>query len=345
VSCSTPDGAGGYLRITSTVTSQDTSIKPVTLSSIVAPQPGLGTLTALVRNADSAPLTKLPVQAIGLTPGTQQTNDAGCAIFIEREAGSYTARINQTGYVDPDGNQQVDHNVTVSAGNVTLTEFLYDQAGSFNVSVVRSNGSADLSDGAIAAHTGVTLGYRAVAPASQATAFSFTSMFPFPSPYEVFAGTCEGNNPANWDENYFTNHALAVAKVNRGENPGPARRVIEPTVNLNATYRNSSGTTSNLQGARVYAYPKTEGCDPARISLGTTQSTGRVSNPGLPFGIYDFCVDYNGDSSTRRRRFTWTGIANTSDAGTSAMTAAFRSNDTDAGSVNGFCGTKTPTTS
>lgn len=343
VSCSTPNGEGGYLRITSTVTSQDTRIKPVTLSSLVAPQPGLGTLTALVRNADSAPLVKLPVQAIGLTPGTQQTNAAGCAIFIEREAGSYTARINQATYVDPDGNQQVDHNVTVSAGNVTLTEFLYDVAGSFNVSVVRSDNSADLSSGVIAAHTGVTLGYRAVAPASQATAFGFTSMFPFTSAYEVFAGTCEGNNPANWDENYFPNHPLAVAKVNRGENPGPARRVYEPTMNLNATYQVNSNTPTNLQGARVYAYPKTDGCPTDRITLNTTQSTGRVSNPGLPFGIYDFCVDYNGDSSTRRRRRIWTNVANTSDSGTATMTAAFKNTDADAGSTNGFCGATTPT--
>jgi len=345
VSCSTPNGEGGYLRITSTVTSQNTRIKPVTLSSIVAPQPGLGTLTALVRNADSAAIVSLPVQAIGLTPGTEKTNTAGCAIFIEREAGSYTARLNQTGYVDPDGNVQVDHNVTVSAGNVTLTEFLYDQAGSFNVGVVRSNGSSDLSSGVMAAHTGVTLGYRAISVTNQTTSFSFTNMFPFSSPYEVFAGTCEGNNPANWDENYFANHPLAVAKVNRNENPGAARQVIEPSVNLTATYKNGSNAAAPVSGARVYAYPKTADCDTARISMGTSQSSqsGRVSNPGLPFGVYDFCVDYNGDSSTRRRRFIWTNVANTSDAGTATMTAAFKSSDADAGSTNGFCGTTTPT--
>lgn len=329
VSCSTPNGAGGYLRITSKVSSQDTRIKPVTLSSIVAPQPGLGTLTALVRNADSAPLVKLPVQAIGLTPGTQQTNDAGCAIFIEREAGSYTARLNQATYVDPDGNQQVDHNVTVSAGNVTLTEFLYDLAGSFNVSVVRSDNSPDLSSGVIAAHTGVTLGYRAVAPASQATAFGFTSMFPFSTAYEVFAGTCEGNNPANWDANYFPNHPLAVAKVNRGENPGPARKVIEPSINITATYKNGTAAAAATSNARVFAYPKTPDCTPApRISLGNTQSSngGRPANPGLPFGMYDVCAEYSADG--KNRRFYWNDVANTTDAGTTALAAAFKSSDT-----------------
>jgi len=311
VSCSTPSGEGGYLRITSTVTSQNTRIKPVTLSSIVSPQPGLGTLTALIRNADSAPVVGLPVQAIGLTAGTQQTNEAGCAVFIEREAGSYTARLNQTGWVDPDGNTQVDHNVTVSAGNVTTTEFLYDQAGSFNVSVVRTGGSADLSTGVMAAHTGVTLGYRAVT--GSATAFAFTKMFPFSSPYEVFAGDCEGNNPANWDENYFANHPLAVAKVNRGVNPGPARQVIEPTLNLTVTHKTNNNTPTNLQGARVFAYSKVEGCS-TRYVLGTTQSTGKVSNPGLPFGVYDICADSTVDSRTRR--FYLNDVANTTDSGT-----------------------------
>jgi hypothetical protein len=132
ISCALPSGAGSYLRITSTVSAPNARVKPVTMSSIVAPQPGQGTVTGLVKNAAGLPVVDLPVQADGPTPATVPTNKAGCAVFADSEAGSYTLRLNQTGWVDPDGNQLVEKNATVSAGNLTTIEFVYDKASSFN---------------------------------------------------------------------------------------------------------------------------------------------------------------------------------------------------------------------
>jgi type II secretory pathway pseudopilin PulG len=331
VSCEMPSGRGGYLRISSTVSAPDAKVKPVTMSSIVAPQPGKGTLTALVRSAEGLPVKNLPVQAIGPTASTESTNDVGCAIFVEREAGSYVLRLNQAGWVDPDGNVLVEKNATVSAGNITTIEFVYDRAGSFQTNVVNSGNVADTSQGVMAAHTGVSTGFRSLTGSS--SNYTFSLMFPFTTPYEVYAGTCTGNNPVNWIADYFATHPLAVAQVLPGQNPGATRTVIEPTINVQATFKNGTSTT-NASGANVYAYPRTEDCPTARISLGQTQTNGQLSTStrGLPFGEYDLCVDYQRtiSSTTKRWRIRFgtgspaaPGVLNTNPAGTSTQAAAF----------------------
>src|SRR5262245_28836900 len=52
ISCALDDGEGSYVRITSTVSSPMTGakVKPVVISSIVAPEPGSGALVAMVRD-------------------------------------------------------------------------------------------------------------------------------------------------------------------------------------------------------------------------------------------------------------------------------------------------------
>ena len=326
LSCALPSGKSGYLRITSTVTSPVTgdAVQPVTMSSIVAPQPGKGTLTALVRDAAGTAVSGLPVAAAGPSPDSTPTNAAGCAIFPDIDAGSYTLTVDYSGWVDSDGNQSVSKSATVSPANLTVIEFLYDKAGAFPVKVVNSAGTADSAPGVFAAHTGVSTGFRT--GTGSGSNWNFTSMFPFLTPYEVYSGACTGNNPENWISDYFSTHPEAVAQVNKGDLLGPTRTVIEPSINVKATFKN--GSTVNASGANVYAYPKTDGCPTARISLGTTDSGGNLSS-GQPFGMYDICVDYTKTVSgtTRRFKFTWSAtdgaVANTNPAGTSTLNAPF----------------------
>ncbi|HEX5782886.1 MAG TPA: hypothetical protein VFX80_13245 [Solirubrobacteraceae bacterium] len=349
ISCAITGDKGSYLKISSSVVADSApeDAEGLTLSSIVAPQPGKGTLTALVKGSAGQPIVGMPVEAIGPTPGTRPTNEAGCAVFDESEAGSYKLRLNYSGWVDPDGNQLVEKAGTVSAGNLTTVEFIYDRAGSFPVSVVTHRPGdtvdrADRSTGAIAAHTGVSTGYRAMTANSPGvTSFTFSSMFPFGTPYEVYSGNCTGNNPANYISSYFDTHPLAVAQVNPGA-AAATRVLLEPAIDVTVTHRNSSGVTSNANGAVIYAYPKTDDCPTGRITMGTTGSNGRLPNsnsqqgPGLPFGEYDICAQYNNGSRTLRQ--VWSGIANTDPAGIT-RTAAFVYNGT---STSG-CGATTPT--
>jgi len=340
ISCALTGERGSYMRITSSVVpaSAPADAKPLVMTSIVAPQPGKGTLTALVRNAAGAPVVGLGVQAIGPTGATKLTNDAGCAVFDEAEAGSYTLRLNASGWVDPDGNQLLEKNGTVSAGNLTTVEFLYDRAGSFPVSVVTrrpgdSDDSPDRSTGVIAAHTGVSTGYRAMTH-SGATSFTFTSMFPFETPYEVYSGNCTTNNPATFSglEDYFATHPLAVADVDPST-AGPTRTVLEPAIDVTVTYNGSPASD-----ARVYAYPRTPDCSTDRTLLGETNSTGKIqantdAGPGLPFGTYDICAQLTRRVSGNNRtwRTMWTGIANTNVNGTSRSTNFSSSNSSTGG--------------
>ena len=350
VSCSIPTGKGRYLRITSTVSNG--VAKPVSMSSIVAPQPNKGTLTALVRNAKNEPVKNMPVEAVGPSGDIKQTNDLGCAIFDDAEAGSYVLRLNQSGWVNVDGQQLYEQQGTVSPGNVTTVEFKYDLAGSFPVAVVNSAGQTEPTKttgpfGLMADHTGVSTGFRST------NASPFTSMFPFyQAPYEVYSGDCTGNNPGNWINGYYDTHPLAVAQVNPGE-VGATRTVLEPSVNVTVSYKSTAtGTASTVSGALVYAYPRTAGCTTGRVTAGTTNAAGNSTTPGLPFGEYDLCIQYTRTSTGKTWRATWTGangapaITNTNPAGTSKDDAGNNLSVTFLGSNNSTpnCGGNTPTT-
>jgi hypothetical protein len=341
ISCAVTGDKGSYLKISSSVVraSAPADADGLTLSSIVAPQPGKGTLTGLVKDRAGEPVVGMPVEAVGPTPGTRPTNDAGCAVFEESEAGSYKLRLNYSGWVDPDGKQLLEKAGTVSAGNLTTVEFLYDRAGSFPVSVVtRRPGEAfdraDRSTGVIAAHTGVSTGYRAMTASSAGvTSFTFTAMFPFSTPYEVYSGDCTGNNPATSIPTYFATRDLAVAQVEPGA-LGQTRVVLEPAIDVRATYNGS-----NASGARIYAYPRTADCPTGRITLGDTDSTGKLplansdTGPGLPFGTYDVCVQLTRrvSGSNRTWHLDWTDVDNTDPAG-KAFTGAFVSSAGSTGS-------------
>ena len=321
LSCVVAPGDGSYLRIKSTVTSPMTGarVRPVVLSSIVAPRPGKGTLTAMVKNAAGGPVVGAGVQAIGPTPDTKTTNASGCAVFDESDAGSYTLRLNTTNWVDPNGVQSPVKTTTVSAGNLSTVEFVYDNSSSFNVStytVVGGVEQPDRSNGVIAAHTGLTLGNRTVTSAPGATTFAFTLMFPFTSPYLVYSGGCDGNNPSNAIPSYYSTHPNSVVQLTPG-GATVAAKALEPAILLSLT--SNGGVLSSDSFATVYAYPKTPGCATTRISMGTTSSAGALTEPGLPFGLYDICVQYR-DTSPSPDRFyahTFTNVNNVTPAGTS----------------------------
>jgi hypothetical protein len=346
VSCSIPTGKGRYLRITSSASNGVS--KPVVMSSIVAPQPNKGTLTALVRNAKGDPVKNLPVEAVGPTGDLQQTNELGCAVFDEAEAGSYVLRLNQSGWVNVDGQRLYEQPGTVSPGNVTTVEFKYDLAGSFPVTVVNSAGNTESATfGLMADHTGVSTGFRST------TASPFTDMFPFyQAPYEVYAGDCTGNNPGGWIDDYYGTHPNAIAQVDPGV-AGPTRTVLEPSVVVNVRYRpNTSTASSPVTGATVYAYPRTAGCTTRKVAVGTT-TNGASGTPGLPFGQYDLCIQYTNTTVGRTWRSVWTGasgapaITNTNPAGTSKDDAGNNLSVTFTGtnSSTAGCGNTTPTSS
>lgn len=296
ISCTLESGEGSFLRITSTVRSPMTGakVKPVVLSSIVAPEPGSGTLVAMVTNAEGKAVKNMPVQAVGPETKTKVTNESGCAVFGTMTAGSYEVKLNQLNWVNPEGDQEVIKTATVSAGQLTTVDFIYDVGASVTIQTIRSiYGGATVDDdsyGVIAAHTGILTGFRQFpVAATLAPSHTLTQLFPFEDPYAIYSGRCTGADPTGFDENYFTNVNPAAAPE---LDPGTSTIITlyEPAVNISVTF---AGTPVNSSSARVYAYPRTAGCtDPARFDMGRTRTGGRADKPGLPFGTYDLCAQY-----------------------------------------------------
>jgi hypothetical protein len=328
ISCALDDGEGSYVRITSKVTSPMTGakVKPVVISSIVAPEPGSGALVAKVVNAKNKPVQNLPVQAIGPDSKTRMTNDAGCAVFGAVTAGAYEVKVSQLGWVDPEGNQEVIKNATVSAGSLTTVDFVYDVGATLHVNVQSDYGGppakTDDSYGIIAAHTGIATLYRRFpeAAATRAASHTLNGLFPFgdgdeipDDAYKIYSGRCTDQDPTLFQANYFDVYTAAAPELD----PGEVRTItiLEPAVNINAGF-NRTWTTSS---SRVYAYPRGETCDePARYEMGGVMSDGRAERPGLPFGTYDICVQFR-DGTRWYSLMTSTDVPNTSIAGTPVL--------------------------
>jgi len=326
ISCALADGGGSFVRITSTVTSPMTGakVKPVVLSSIVAPEPGSGTLVAKVVNAKNQPVTDLPVQAIGPDTKTETTNEAGCAVFGAMTAGSYDVKVSHMGWVNPEGDREVVKTTTVSAGTLTTVDFVYDVAAQVTVTIAGgppvATPPADTSFGVAAAHTGILTGVRIfpeVLPASAAGTYVLDGLFPFEDPYSIYSGRCAGADPTITVPNYFSARNPAAAPILA---PGDDRAItiFEPEIRINATF------TQTRNNSRVYAFPKTPDCDePGNYDMGTVSTTtGRASNPYLPFGTYDICVEFRRSSNNTWYERTFSDIENSSADGTAVQNLA-----------------------
>lgn len=326
VSCTSSEGQVSYLRITSTVTSPATgaAVKPVVLSSIVAPPAGSsgtqGTLAVQVRNAADLPVMNLPVQLTGAASPREPTNEAGCAVFPLLPAGDYAVSLAAGGWVDKAGQgNPVREGVGVTAGDVSTVALAYDRAASVNVEVetLRPGATAPVPDRAtsvLIANTGVPpSGFlRASAPSPGTSAFAVGNLFPFPDGYTVFAGSCPGADPSKYVDGYFDAHPGRVAVA-----PGmPAGTVTvrEPAVNIHVRrggndFEHGVDWDSPQSGAKVYS--TAEGCTET-FDVGRLAPGGALPDPGLPFGEYSVCAEEVQD----RRHAMVTGIRNEDPAGT-----------------------------
>jgi hypothetical protein len=307
ISCELPSGEGSFIRITSRVTSPMTGarVRPVVMSSIISPQPGSGTLSAMVRDSDGRPVVNMPVQVIqenGPFTATKQTNDAGCAVFGSLTAGGYDVKLDQTGWVDPEGNQAPIQSVTVNPGILSTVEFIYDLKAVINPARIRTSirpaitGNPptiqdDEATGVVVAHTGLQTGFRIFN--GPATTFALDRLFPFRDPYRVYAGTCTGADPALYVPGYFDAIPLFNTRLERSQTYGPVD-ILEPATNLRVQRGGS-----NRSNAYIIATPTDEACEGVTITLGPTQSgTGAVLRPGLPFGDYSLCAQWTSSGST-----------------------------------------------
>jgi Tfp pilus assembly protein PilV len=314
-SCSSSSTPADYLRLTTTVTAPEggaTPPAPITLRSLVAAPvgqyaAGQGTLAVNTVGAAGQAIQGVTASISGPFAASATTNTLGCAVFGYIPVGTYQVQLSAANFVDPAGVASPTQPAPVSEGTVNLTSMQYDRQGTISVSFDTKVGTAapvaDTSSALTVANAGVPVtGTRQYLPGSPQGTIAATALFPFPSAYTVYSGTCAGANPATWDPSYFTTYPSAGSVVVA---PGgaPSVTVREPALRVSANTQNNNTPvhfrvkSTDTGCADVFDWP----------SSGQNTGAGKtVTLPptGLPFGTYDVCAD----DGTRRNSFTTTAL-------------------------------------
>jgi Tfp pilus assembly protein PilV len=323
ITCTSGSATANYIKTTSTVTWTNMgALKPVVLSSIIAPSTGAttssqGVLAIQLQDQGANAVSGIPV-TLGSPANMSDTTDSqGCVVFTGVAAGSYTASWSSSGYVDTSGATSVQKTVNVVAGATTTNTFNFAAAGSiavtFNTKVGAAAQQAAQANVLTVSHPNLpapgTLEWDPTGGLQ--TTINATNLFPFTSAYGVYAGDCTSNDPTTYTSNYYTSNPGAVTVA-----PGNsyAVNVRVPAINLAITRSGSAYTT-----AHVVVKTTDSGCTGTYTQSGGLTSSGGVAvlpNPGFPFGHYSACAD---DGT---RKVTNASVNNTTAAGTAAIPLA-----------------------
>jgi Tfp pilus assembly protein PilV len=304
--CTANGKAADYLKITSTVDAKGVpGLKPVVVTSLVTPAPGTfqgneGSAAVTVVDRDGIGIPGLSVSITGPTFATDITDSKGCAFFGYEPSGNYTGLVLAPNYVDVDGNVSgtppTSFAVLISPGTVsTVQPRKIDLAGKATVNfkstriiptppgsetVASYQGYVGFSNAGVTTNQGTRVFGNGTPSASIDTT---QTLFPFTSPYSVFAGDCVNNDPA---KNGVATTDLIVL---RGKDDHLVDPVPVPALNLTTLW--NGNPTGDLT---VTATSTTSGCASKTVVWQKTNKTTRIGlldDPGLPYGSYKICVD------------------------------------------------------
>lgn len=358
--CTNP--SADYLQTTSTVTWDNMgNTPPVTETSVLTPtvgsiSSGNGALAVSVTNAAGGGDAGMNVAISGPSTASGLTNAAGCVLFGDIPAGTYTVAVGPSlgTYVDAKTGASVTPatadtaSIPVSAGTTpTSTSFQIDQGGSINVSFQYPNGAAiappagltPMATGVVAFNTNMNLPQYRVCTLTDTTCpvvgspdpsfpaadwgtpsqgqITATPLFPFTSPYSVYAGTCSAEDPSKVSGGPSSDTSVTVV----GGQPVNATVLVPPMVVR--LWSGSSSTSPGSEeplpaspseivitdpcGVKYYGYygtnPPSVGTGQGAMPLNSnypagSNVTGILSYPGLPYGNYTVCYD-NGSKHTQ----------------------------------------------
>jgi len=319
-SCTGSNTSADYVRITSTVTWPNMNGRPpIVMNSIVAPSngslnPGNGTLTVSTINAAGLPLPGVGLSGTGAGTFSGTTDSEGCANFADLPAGNYTLTPTAAGLVDKDGKSPASQTTSVSSSSTNTVQLQYDKPGALEVNFKYRVGSTGEFKTSTASsiqvfNSTMTSPLTVSAPggnpaATITTPTSPAKLFPFTSPYAVYAGTCSENNPNPKSEAGSPGApAIASVTVPPGASIAPLPKGAIQLPALNVTVKQNGVL---LSGAKVRV---TGTCSFARNY--TTNASGALPDPGLPWGTYTVCVSgKNTSNSMRRTTFSNVSVQN-----------------------------------
>jgi hypothetical protein len=345
-SCTKGSGRVTYVRVSSTITWPDMrGSKPVNASTLVSIGNAYsrGSLSVRIQDRNAAPVQGAAVDVTSPVTRSGSTNAAGCVVWDGLATGTYLGSFSKIGYVDPSGvnNATPANGWSVTTGSTGVYTHLYDQAGSANFKFVGKSGTTTYPS---VKASGITLFHSTLpTPNNVRTAtfsannlVTFTSLFPFLTPYSAWAGTCTDNTPPSG--------SAASVNVPAGGTASPDPiDVALPVINVRVLRLGTARA-----GANITIRPAVAACgttvttiggltDPGGLMPTTSGAAGGPEERAFPFGSWIVCADdnYTGPGGTRKVEKT---IANTSATGTTAPSSA---TDLDtvfgSGSTSGNC--------
>jgi len=317
--CSSGNIPADYVKISSTITWGSMGSRPaVVINGIVSPvtgslDPTHGNLVISTINATGLALAGVKLTLTGPATLSATTDSNGCAIFYDQPSGDYTMTpAPGTGYVEKNGNVPPAETVSVAAGSSTNYTLQFDKSGSIPVAFKYRVGSSSTFNAGTADSIFVFNGNMSTAKVfgtpggSRQSTFTATPLFPFTSTYAIYAGSCEKNNPnPTGVEPPPATAAAALANVNAPIGGTAATVTLQlPALNLKVwTGKNSSNAGSAFNNSDVWIRdlncPET-GSPVYRRA--TTNSSGNLPDPGLPWSNYEVCADTLTGSGTGRRQ-------------------------------------------
>jgi Tfp pilus assembly protein PilV len=325
--CSANGNAGDYMEITSTVSSPtQPALRPIVVKSIVTPAPGTlgvnqGSLGVTIVDRRGQGVEGLTVTITGPTNASDTTDANGCAFFGYEPVGNYDVQTARGGWVDLMGRPYAKTTASIASQQVSTKSLSYDEAGSATVSFVtdatdypatsitRSNvaGTArrirlthNLMEPPYVRDGAAPLGSAKWGDGSDKSSIVADGLFPFgdmtaspqlTSPYGVYAGDCDPNNPNNQPAPPTGAGPQTVDSVQIEPGKATPATVKLPALNIHAT---------NAQHIRIKA--TSAGCGGTWDFYATDLNTaGNLKFPGLPYGSYTVCGDDNNGASNSRK--------------------------------------------
>lgn len=279
-----------YLRVWVDVTWPGLGDRPpVTMETVMTPPKGTysaltGHIGVKVIDASGEPFAGRTVTVTGASGTfTETTSSDGCALFAFLTPGTYQVKVQTAGYVNRNGDPSGTATAQVQVGQLWRTTIEYDQAATISATFTTETGYALPATNNIA----IALGNSALLPsgskkiAGSGNTRSVSNLWPYPSGYQVWAGSCLDNDPQYTGQD----RELPVTT-----DPGST---VAANVPLGAI---------EVQGPANAAITAVHAADTActsgqTITLGTTAATGKLKT-SVPFGTWTI------KSGTRTRSVT-----------------------------------------
>jgi len=297
LSCDGENISADYAQVTSVVSWPGaTSSERAILRSIVSPtinsiDSKSGTLTVQVTNEG-----KVPKAGVDLETGvySAETDANGCATFPDVPSGTVILKSNgeDAKLVTPNSVYAQETTAGVGAGAAKVTKLTYDNEGAIAASFIYRVGSnaefkASSADSLTAFHSvmkearlfGALEGPRL-------EKIDARPLFPFTSPYSIYAGTCANNKPSEGSA------AMPSVVVPAGKSV--AATIQLPALNVTVwSGKNEANKGSPLSNAEVWVRDLEclkSGKPVTRVA--TTNELGNLKDPGFPWGAkYEVCAD------------------------------------------------------